>query len=207
MAAFPGSLSTLLGERFVRRMLQWYVDDERGVLFHIREDVGDGVNGSARVTGYCGGVVTLRPGLLGAVSSITQYAFWDFVLAYLRRPWLLAHPENLKRLPTIWRNLRLRAGLGAAPAVPSAQANPRPAEAFVPFMGLVVIGVRPERQGAGLGSRMLMEFERLARANGQVHCIQLSVRADNAQAIRSYRRNGWDVDAAGQESLRMAKRF
>ncbi len=77
-------------------------------------------------------------------------------------------------------------------------------EAFIPSMGLVVIGVLPEYQGKGYGSVILREFERRALEKGFKR-INLSVRRDNEKAISAYLKNGWSVGSAGKEELSMFK--
>ena len=144
--AFPGSLSTAQGSAFSRKMLEWYIEADRGVMFHVEEQ--------GRIIGYCGGIIIRVPGLPGAVTSITQYAFWHFVRAYLRRPWLIFHPENLKRREYIIRNILIRAGLVRAGNTAAVKATDTQVERHRPCWGLVVIGIEPTFQGNGLGGEM-----------------------------------------------------
>lgn len=189
--AFPRALSSVQGDRFISKMMEWYISSDRGVLFHIEE--------GGRIIGYCGGIITLQPGLHGAVSSISQYAFSEFVQSYLRKPWLLFHPENLKKSNYIFRNILYKLGMSKPKKAGAAsQSN------FESFMGLVVIGLDPDFQGKGLGSILLQEFEKLARERG-VHHVQLSVISTNLQAIKSYQKNGWIISAKGEKSLQLKK--
>lgn len=181
--AFPDALSTKQGSPFISKMMEWYISSERGVLFHIYDEQGE-------MAGYCGGIITREPGLLGAVSSISQYAFKDFLKSYLRRPWLFFHVENLKKIPYIVKNLLIKFGLKKKATLASAKENAD----FQPFMGLVVIGVKNKYHGKGYGSILLQEFERLAYELGGLHHIQLSVKAENVRAIKSYLRNGWVIN-------------
>ncbi len=191
MMAFPDSLSSIQGHRFCRKMLEWYIVSERGVLIHA-EDNG-------RIVGYCSGIITKKPGLPGAVTSISQYAFREFVLAFVRKPWLLFHPDNLKKRKTIYNNILLKLGI---------KKKKKPVEAntvnFQTFRGIVGIGVLPEYQGKGVGSLMLQEFEHMAREDG-VDKIQLTVKPDNEKAIKSYIRNGWQIASANADSAHMEK--
>mgnify|MGYP002824125077 CR=1 FL=1 len=109
--------------------------------------------------------------------------------SYLSKPWLLLHVENLKKFPHIVKNLLIKFGLKKKVSRVSATHE----EDFQPFMGLVVIGVKNKYHGRGYGSVLLQEFERLAREDGGIKRIQLSVKSSNSKAIKSYLRNGWQV--------------
>lgn len=192
--AFPNALSTKQGSAFITKMMEWYIQSDRGILFHVKDDNGE-------MAGYCGGIITKKPGLLGAVSSISQYAFNDFLKSYLRKPWLALHPENLKKLPNAFKNLLIRLGLKKKVQ----QVKPKDQVDFIPFMGLVVIGVRTKYHGKGYGSILLQEFERIARTDGDIKRIQLSVKADNIKAIKSYSRNGWLVSRKDNKTKQLIK--
>lgn len=191
-SAFPKAMVNKLGPRAVQKMLEWYVVSDRGVLFHL-EDEG-------RVVGYCGGIKVHESGKPGAFTSISQYAFWDFVRAYLRRPWLILHKDNVKKFAGIARNILIRMGLRRreTPVDAGLQAS------FRPNWGLVVIGVDEEFRGRRLGSLLLEHFERLARRDG-VEMISLSVKASNQTAISVYDRNGWHTSKQAGNSLQMQK--
>jgi ribosomal protein S18 acetylase RimI-like enzyme len=190
--AFPGSLSSHQGPGFVMKMLEWYIMAERGVMFHVMAD--------GQIVGYCGGIRIHEPGLPGAVTSISQHSFWAFVRAYLKKPWLILHPENLKRRGYIARNILIR----LRPKKARTSISQATREEFRTSWGLVVIGVAPDCQGRGIGGRMLREFERLAHLDG-VDRIQLSVKPANQQAIRSYKRNGWAEVERTEDSILMRK--
>jgi GNAT superfamily N-acetyltransferase len=149
-AAFPDSLSSKLSANFRMKMLSWYILDVRGVLFHVTE--------KNEVVGYCGGVITMLPGLPGAATSITQFSFRAFIISFMIRPWLILHPENTSRFPFIIKNILMKIRLkNHIKTTQNTQEN------FQTFWGLVVIGVIPEFHGKGFGSFLLQEFERLAR--------------------------------------------
>lgn len=191
--AFPRALSTLQGPRFVEKMLEWYVAAERGVLFHVEE--------GTRVAGYCGAIRTHESGAPGAFTSISQYAFWTFVAAYLLKPWLILHPENVKKRAGILRNILIRIGIGSTPSLPRPTFEP-----FQSYWGLVVIGVDPEDRGKGLGGVLLREFEEQARRDG-ARVVQLTVRSGNQSAVALYERNGWAVVKKSEDDLFMQKQL
>ena len=193
IAAFPDSLSSLLGKRFCAKMLEWYIVAERGVLFHVVDD--------GHVAGYCSGVVTKFQGQHGASTSIVQYAFVEFALAFVRRPWLLLHPEMLKKRQLIARNLRMKFKVESPDLL---KQEFRPAPKATTYWGLVGIGVTPQYRGKGLGTLLLNEFERKAREDG-VDEVHLSVKQQNAGAIKLYERNGWRVSSRSSDSFEMSK--
>lgn len=59
-------------------------------------------------------------------------------------------------------------------------------------MKLDKLYVHHDRHGQGLGSRLLVHAEALARAQG-CHTLYLQVNKHNQKAIRSYQRNGYQV--------------
>jgi GNAT superfamily N-acetyltransferase len=194
-SAFPNSLSSKLGILFIKKMLSWYIIDQRGVIFHISEN--------NRIIGYCGGIIFKEAGLSGAATSITQFCFKTLIFSYILRPWLIFHSDNFKRISFIKRNVFLKMGL-----VKNENSNyniiSSPKTPFQPLLGLVVIGVDSKFQGKGIGSVLLMEFERLAKID-KVHKIYLSVKSKNIQAIKVYEKNGWIKGSRNEDSLTMYK--
>ena len=189
-SAFPNALSSKMGNTFVLKMMQWYIESDRGVLFHIE-------NQNKEIIGYCGGIITKREGLHGAITSISQYAFKTFLKSYLFKPWLLFHSENLKKIPYIKKNILLKMGLYKSDEIKN--------EKFIPFMGLVVIGLKKNEQGRGNGSILLCEFEKRAKKITNIQKISLSVKSDNFNAIKSYSKNGWKIGERTNESVKMYK--
>jgi ribosomal protein S18 acetylase RimI-like enzyme len=115
-----------------------------------------------------------------------QFAFKEAVVGFLKRPWLLFHPEVRGHWPLMLRNMARK--LGWRPQHPAVVEQPKSTPA--PSMGLVVIGVAPEARNQGVGQVLLAEFERRARQHGaeQAH---LSVKKSNPQAHRAYEKAGW----------------
>jgi ribosomal protein S18 acetylase RimI-like enzyme len=191
-SAFPKALSTRLGERATQKMLEWYIVSNRGVLFHLEQD--------GRLLAYCGGIKVHQPGRHGAFTSISQYAFWDFARAYLRRPWLLVDRENRAKYSGILRNIIIRLRLRS----PNIDVTSAMRQEFRPSWGLVVIGVHADHRNKGYGSRLIGHFETLARED-RVDLVQLSVKAGNIAAVRAYEKNGWSVMRRAADSLQMGK--
>lgn len=192
--AFPESLSSKLHISFAEKMFMWYVDDPRGVLFHIEKD--------GEVLGYCGAIKTHRQGLEGSSTSIAQYSFKAMLKALLMKPWLIFHKENINRIPLITKNILLKLGLSKKKRYTKAITD----DSFLPFWGIVSIGVAPPYQGKGIGRLLLDEFERLAKEDGVVQ-VYLSVKATNFQAIKSYQRNHWQEKTRTKDSITLYKKL
>jgi GNAT superfamily N-acetyltransferase len=190
--AFPNSLSSQMGDIFIKKMLSWYIASERGILFHVIEN--------DEIIGYCGGIKTKKAGLPGAATSITQHCFNIFIISFIIRPWLVFHSENIKRLSFIKNNLMYKLGFKKIVLRNAQLLNNQ----FKTFWGLVVIGVNPKYQGKGAGSILLQEFEKLAKIDG-VQKISLTVKNSNLQAIKAYSKNGWVIGINDEESLNMYK--
>ena len=191
--AFPESLSSRLGVNYCTKMISFYIEDYRGVLFHLEE--GDDI------LGYYGGLMIKIPGQSGSASSMTQYTFKSLILNLLIKPWLLFHHEIWNNLPLIRRNLYMRffkhsERINASPG--------NPVKDFIPSMGLVVIGVSPKHQSKGYGSVLLKEFESRAIEEGFKR-VHLSVKKNNYQAIAAYKKNGWEIAKEGDKELTMSK--
>ena len=72
-AAFPASLASALGNRYVARMLSWYLASDKTFLFHIEDEQG-------RVAGYCGGMISDGTLGTGSASGMAQHTFRAAVL-------------------------------------------------------------------------------------------------------------------------------
>lgn len=193
VAAFPDSVTSLLGTKVVASMLQWYLSAPNKFLFFIEEH--------NKVVGYCGGFILDGTDAYGSGSGMTQFGFGTAVTSFLRKPWLLFHPEIRKKYKFIFANIKRKLGLKKeqpmAAAQPEQYAGPLTA-------GLVVIGVRPDLQQKGLGSKLQEEFERKAKEMGAEQ-LQLSVRTKNERAINSYKRNGYSISSESDVSYIMLK--
>lgn len=192
-AAFPDTLASAMGLPYLERMLSWYLSTEKTFLFHLEE--------GGRCLGYCGGMVVDGTLPTGSASGMAQHSFQAAVRAFLLRPWLLFHPEVRAKWPLLWKNLLMKLGLRARVHAPQQKAKQK----REPHAGLVVIGVDPAFQGKGYGSILLQEFERRAVADYGIYKLQLTVKADNEQAIRAYERNGWVRGEVKGEALGMFK--
>jgi ribosomal protein S18 acetylase RimI-like enzyme len=196
IAAFPTSITSLFGVGFVSQMLQWYLSGPNKFLFWIEED--------QKCIGYCGGFVMDGSDAYGSASGMSQFGFGAAAKIMIRKPWLFFHPEIRARYPFIFINIKRRLkkiiGIGEKPK-PVISTTQKEVE---PTAGLVVIGVHPNMHKKGIGSLLQQEFERKSIQLGAKQ-MQLSVRVENAQAISSYKRNGWSIIEDQKISYLMTK--
>ncbi|MFN4299831.1 MAG: GNAT family N-acetyltransferase [Thermaurantimonas sp.] len=195
-AAFPHSLSTALGQRYVAKMLSWYLSSDKTFIFHIEDEHG-------QCAGYCGGIVSDGTLGTGSASGMAQHTFTAAIWAFLTHPWVLFHPEVRAKWPLLWKNILMKLGLRRRVHFSPEQKEKMARE---PQVGLVVIGVDPKYQGKGYGSLLLKEFERKAVEEFGIRNLQLSVLADNHKAIKAYERNGWKKHSIHGKSLSMIKK-
>lgn len=191
-SAFPQSLASKQGRKFVSKMLEWYIVSDRGILFHLRD--------AGKVVGYVGAIYVPKPGLIGAASSITQYAFNNFVFSILIRPWLFFHPDVLRRAGFIVKNLSAK--LGLKKDLGSLKSD---SEDFRKHLGLVVIGVERTMQGKGVGTRLMNFLAQMAHEDFQVRRLLLTVAKSNAKALKSYQSNGWSIRKEAGDHYQLVK--
>jgi len=190
--AFPKSFSSQLGQKYCEKMLEWYLSTEKAFLFHIEEN--------NKCVGYAGGIINDGTLSTGSSSAMTQYSFMQGVKAMMLRPWMWLHPEMRKNYGFIIRNIAMKLGLKKVKRAPIEMNNMK----NDPFVGLVVIGVDPNTQGKGYGSALLQEFEKRTLDLG-IKKMNLTVKSQNFQAIKSYERNGWVKQKESNGSLQMIK--
>lgn len=193
-AAFPSTLSSAMGQKYVEKMLEWYLVDDRAFLFMLEEDNA--------IVGYCGGLKFDGTARVGSASSMIQHSYNQAVKAFITRPWLFFHPEFLSKYQLVGRNVfkRIKNVLGITDkALPEAKLPD-------PHTGLIVIGVHPDVLGKGYGSRLLQEFERITTGLG-FSKMMLTVKTDNKLAIKSYLRNGWITTRMEGNSTTMEKQL
>jgi ribosomal protein S18 acetylase RimI-like enzyme len=195
ISAFPKSLSSALGKRYVTKMLGWYLSSDRTFLFYGEDQTN--------VVGYCGGMIKEGNVMMGSASGMVQYSFDEAIRAFLIRPWLLFHPELRAKYWFIGKNLwtRLKKFVGVNQKMPVNIYNDQ-----FGYVALVVIGVQGALQGKGYGTLLLEEFEKKTVQSGYKKAL-LTVLTANEKAIRAYKRNGWSITSANPQSTTMEKQW
>lgn len=197
-SAFPDSLTSKLGLDFISNMFKWYLSGSNKFLYWIEEN--------DQCIGYCGGYVMDGTDAYGASSGMTQFGFNSAIKAMLVRPWLFFHPEVLSKYKFIWTNVkrRIKKMLGAKPDKPVVLKAQTLNTSNQLQAGLVIIGVSPNLHKKGIGTLLQQEFEHRAKEKGAA-LLSLSVRRQNAKAISSYKRNGWEIKSDEGPSYLMTK--
>jgi ribosomal protein S18 acetylase RimI-like enzyme len=188
--AFPHSLSSGMGIKFLTKMLDWYLCNDYAFLFHMENN--------GKIAGYCGGIKVDGTQPTGSASGMAQHSFQMAVISFIKRPWLLFHPEVRKKYKLIARNIVYKLHI-KKPARRNISTSKEPV-----YVGLVVIGIDPVFQGKGYSKIILDEFEKRGRSMG-VSKLRLTVLPDNNTAIRAYRKSGWKEDIIANNSVSMSK--
>lgn len=178
ISCFPTSLATRLGRSYVQKTLEWFLVDPNRFLFQTSQN--------GKVTGYCGGFMPVKAGD-GSSSGMLQYAFKEAITGIIKNPLLLLHPEVRVHYPFLWLNIKRKITGRVKPIKPVSNETP-----FKPYVGLVVIGVHPDFRGNGIAQELMKEFEKRAR-EFQKNEMVLSVKKDNARAIKAYSNFGWST--------------
>ena len=193
IAAFPDSLSSALGVRYVAKMLEWFLSTDKTFLYFIASDKGE-------VIGYCGGIIKDGTLKTGSSSGMLQHSFNQAIIGLITHPWLLFHPELTKKYKFLLRNIYTRF-LGNKPKSDTPNNIKEPVTARV---GLVIIGVHPAFFGSGAAGALLQHFDVAARSHNISH-LYLTVNKNNGRAIKAYEKFGWSRATLEQDNLLMTK--
>ena len=177
---FANSFSTKAGTAYVKKTLEWFLVAKNRFLFHIECD--------NKVIGYCGGFKSAYPGD-GSTSGMLQYAMKEAITGVMKKPYLLFHPELIKRYPLIFRNLFKKILSSKKPNSHPLQYHNSPSNSVI---GLVVIGVHPDYRGKGYFELLMQHFEGECKKRNASKAA-LSVKASNTRAIAAYKKAGWQI--------------
>jgi len=177
-----------LGLLYLVKTFEWFLVAENRFLFHIES--------GNEVIGYCGGFKSLYVGD-GSTSGMLQYAMKEAMKGLIRRPYLLFHPDLLKRYPLIFKNIYKRVFNSKKNITPTIHHDSAK-------IGLVVIGVHPDYRGKGVFELLMQNFEEECKKRN-VTRITLSVKASNARAIAAYKKAGWQIASETKKDMDMFK--
>jgi GNAT superfamily N-acetyltransferase len=187
---FANSFSTKAGTAYVKKTLEWFLVAENRFLFHIECN--------NEVIGYCGGFKSAYIGD-GSTSGMLQYAMSEAIKGTIKKPYLLFHPELIKRYPLIIRNLfkKIFSKKKANPSITQHSSSNA-------AIGLVVIGVHPHYRGKGYFELLMQHFEEECK-NRKASKAMLSVKMSNTRAIAAYKKTGWQIASQTENGIDMFK--
>src|SRR6478672_6087029 len=189
LKCFPSSFSSKLGLKYINKSFEWFLTNANRFLFHIECD--------NKVVGYCGGFRSSYHGD-GSTSGMLQYAMREAIKGIIRKPYLLFHPELIKRYPLIFKNIRRRI-FETKKNIPVAHHNFNESK-----IGLVIIGVHPEYRGKGCFELLMQQFEEECKKRNADKMI-LSVKAANTRAVAAYKKVGWQIASQSKKGVEMFK--
>lgn len=166
--AFPESVLTKLGHEAVRRYYLWQ-------LLGPHDCQAVGVYYDQQLAGYCFGGV-----FHGALSGFLNTNRVFLAVRLILRPHLVLNSLIRKRIARALPALRR----GTRRSKKTEEATARRS------FGILAIAVDPERQGEGLGSRLMQEAENRALERGFAS-MHLTVSPENSKAVRFYEQQGW----------------
>lgn len=190
MSAFPNSLATKLGKKYVMKTLEWFLKHNDCALYWIRNEEGK-----------CIGFVGAKQGH-GSTSGMIQYAFWQGINAVLLKPWLLFTAEVRNHFPLIITNIKQRI-FGRKIQKKNFTFKQK---SVIPSVGLVVIGVNVEFQGKGYGKLLLSVFDEITCKFGS-NKAHLSVKRYNTSAISAYQKCCWSIISEDDQTYIMTKKI
>jgi ribosomal protein S18 acetylase RimI-like enzyme len=179
LQAFEGYMNTRIGISYLRAFMDWFCKADCAIALVA-------MNRSENVLGYVVGAP------LGYSRPMNRDLFWAATQGIIVRPWLFFSDHFRETIVA-----RLKLLLDRSPKESHESDCPGPT------MSLVGIGVSPNARGAGIGIRLLQEFEAKAREL-QMRSVRLSVYPDNFAARRLYERCGWQPlssSAKGSEAM------
>jgi len=176
--AFRGALGPMLGERYVRHFLRWFLAQPSAVCL-VYDFAGE-------VAGYVFGA----PDGYGA--ALNRDLLPTVALAALTHPHIVLHrhfaAKARGRLLGAWRGMTRRASASAGAPAPA----PAPGATSSTRFSLTGIGVSPRHRKRKIGQQLLAAFEARVAARGFV-TVCLDVYADNHAARRLYESMGWQL--------------
>jgi ribosomal protein S18 acetylase RimI-like enzyme len=175
LAGFPHNLSSKLGKKFVMDMLKPFATDANKFLILAERD--------GHCMGYVNGLV--HDGTIGSASSMLLGGFNQGILALLRRPWLIFHPEVRSKYPLVWRNVKRK-------IFRTTQKEINKPKAVEKYMGIPGMCVDPAYRGQGLGKKLMLEGERVALEMGYTK-LRGTVSATNEIAWKNHLSIGWKI--------------
>lgn len=180
--AFRTHVNALLGERYARAFIRWFMGNENSICLTSEID--------GKQLGYACGTA------LGYKQKLNIDLLWVVIGCFLLKPSLFFNKE----LMTIVK-VKIQILLGKKSLLKDVVKDPMGAG-----ISLVSICSDETSSSKGIGKALIEEFESQARLNG-FSFMRLSVRSSNAKAISFYERNGWKLLQDNQSTIYYFKKL
>ena len=167
MWAFKDHLNVLLGKRYIKAFLQWFVHQETCVNIA-------GINDRDTVAGYVVGAPW------GYQAGMNRSLLKVAAIEMLKRPWIFFHAKILK---SVWLRLKTMLGMNRFIETTREKYSGK-------IISLVGIGVAKDDMGTGMAALLMEQFIREATDKGYDYA-RLSVYTSNARARKFYEKMGW----------------
>jgi len=177
--AFPNSLSSKLGIKYVKKLLSFYLTRDNFLIYLSNEN---------ECVGFVTGMVPELDFICSTREAI-DLTFRDILKGLLNKPWLVFHPIILSNFNLVIELVKNKTSLSKQEEKIMPTRTPNELKGSV---GLIDIAVLPKHQGNGYSSMLLKAFENKCYEKG-LNKMHLSVKPENNKAIQSYLRNGWVI--------------
>jgi GNAT superfamily N-acetyltransferase len=177
--AFPNSLSSKLGIKYVKKLLSFYLTKENFLIY---------LSNEKECVGFVTGMVP-ESDFICSTREAVDLTYKDILKGLLSKPWLVFHPIILSNLNLVFELIRNKLSFLKQHEKIRPARTPQELKGSV---GLIDIAVSPKHQGKGFSSILLKAFEDKCHENG-FKKMHLSVKPENNVAIQSYLRNGWVI--------------
>ncbi|CAN5830503.1 hypothetical protein BH11BAC4_BH11BAC4_23470 [soil metagenome] len=173
MWAFKDHLNILLGKRYIKAFLHWFIKKDGAVNVV-------GINDNEQIAGYIVGAPW------GYQQSMNKELLNIAAVEMIKRPWIFFHKK-------IWQSVWLRSKtmLGMNKFIANTQ------QKYIgSIISLVGIGVAENAAGTGIAALMMDTF--IAQATEKKYdYARLSVYVSNGRARRFYEKMGWLPEETG----------
>lgn len=167
MWAFKDHLNVLLGKRYIKAFLHWFIKKEGAVNVV-------GIDDNGKTAGY----------IVGAPWGYQQGMNKDLMnvaaVEMIKRPWIFFHKKILQ---SVWLRSKTMLGLNKFIATTQGKYSGK-------MISLVGIGVSQAAMGSGIAGLMMEAFTENARQQ-QYDYARLSVYKNNERARKFYEKMGW----------------
>ena len=167
MWAFKDHLNVLLGKRYIRAFLNWFIKAD-GTVNVV------GIDDHENIAGY----------IVGAPWGYQQHMNKDLLalaaVEMIKRPWIFFHGKILR---SVWLRVQTMLGLNKFIGTTREKYSGK-------IISLVGIGVSKQALGSGIAGEMMDKFIELAILKNYAYA-RLSVYRSNGRARRFYEKMGW----------------